>query len=44
MDYFKEKKSKDGKIYYQNKITGETQWGDTTVAFKSTKIRNDLKE
>jgi hypothetical protein len=28
MDYFKEKKSKDGKIYYQNKITGETQWED----------------
>jgi len=30
MDYFKEKKSKYGKIYYQNKITGETQWGHNT--------------
>ena len=33
MDYFKEKKSKVGKvgkIYYQNKITGESQWGHNT--------------
>ena len=31
MDYFKEKKSKKfGKIYYQNKITGESQWGTNT--------------
>ena len=30
MDYFEEKKSKVGKIYYQNKITGESQWGHNT--------------
>jgi len=30
MDYFKKEKSKDDKIYYQNKITGETQWGHKT--------------
>jgi len=36
MDYFEEKKSKDGKIYYQNKINGQTQWGYNTF-FKTQK-------